>query len=166
MLCLTCHQPGCENLPHLHYRTFPATLTNTRTVCPARPSIPRTSFFHLEHERRGHKAGSGKQSPARPAPGEGGQAPPAARQVSLFVFMHFHLFLFHLAPIPSQSLRSTSLPSPLHPFSPFNPLTPSSRHPPSPYVQHTARLSSAVLDSTVWRLSACRRTLLQHTSSP
>lgn len=60
---------------------------HTHTMCP----VPPEPSSPLEHERRGHKAGSGKQSPARPAPGEGGQAPPAAGQVSLF---SFHVFFF------------------------------------------------------------------------
>lgn len=125
MLCLTCHQPRCENLPHLHYRTFSATLTNTRTMCPIPPPLDTHSpnpSSPLEHERGGHKAGSSKQSPARPAPGEGGQAPPAAGQVSPFPFMSFFfppsppvpLFLLSL---PFQLLHSTSLPSPLYPSS-------------------------------------------------
>lgn len=71
----------------------------------------------LEHERGGHKAGSSKQSPARPAPGEGGQAPPAAGQVSPFPFMSFFSTfspgssLFALSSLSVAAQRISSVPS-------------------------------------------------------
>lgn len=137
-------------------------------MCP----VPPEPSSPLEHERRGHKAGSGKQSPARPAPGEGGQAPPAAGQVSLFPFMSFFIFTFSLRFVSFGSLFPLSryaarLFRPLFILPPLS--TSSPLLPPSPfalYVQRTSRLSSTVLDSTVWQLSACCCTLLWHASPP
>lgn len=133
-------------------------------MCPNPP--PHSS--PTEHERRGHKAGSGKQNPAGPAPGEGGQAPPAAGQVSPLVLFFLGgkveeetRSLFPPSPrnsslFPfSESLHSTSPPSPLYPF--FSVFPP-------PHI--STRLSSAVLDSTVWQLSACCCTLLRQASPP
>lgn len=144
MLCLTCHQPRCENLPHLHYRTFSATLTNTHTMCPP-PHPPPRPLPPTEHEHRGHKAGSGKQSPARPAPGEGGQAPPAAGQVSLFPFMSF--FFPHLPPDSSHlALSSLSVATqhissvPSLSFLPFQPPLPFCPHQP-PRMSNARRAS-------------------------